>query len=75
MSPFKRRDVYQIDVRWKGVPRLQLSTGTTNKARAIAMERTLVALKAAGRRDLLGLLGAGKITLADLHEVLRWVRS
>ena len=68
MSPFKRGDVYQIDVRWKGVPRLQLSTGTTNKARAIAMERTLVALKAAGRRDLLGLLGEGKITLGDLHD-------
>ncbi len=68
MSPFKRKDVYQIDLRWKGFPRLQLSAGTTNKARATAMEHTLVALRAAGRRDLLGLLAEGKLTLADVHE-------
>ncbi len=68
MTPFKRGRIYHIDVRWKGTRRLQLSTGTTNKARAVAMNRTLYALRSAGRRDLLGLLAEGKVTLPELHE-------
>ncbi|MSR07275.1 MAG: site-specific integrase [Gemmatimonadetes bacterium] len=68
MSPFKRGAVFYVDVRWKGYPRLYLSTDTTNKARATAIERTLYALRSAGRRDLLGLLAAGKVTLPELHD-------
>ena len=68
MTPFKRGRIYHIDVRWKGIRRLQLSTGTANKARAVAMSRTLYALRSAGRRDLLGLLAEGKVTLPDLHD-------
>ncbi len=68
MTPFKRGRIYHIDVRWKGVRRLQLSTGTTNKARAVAMQRTLYALRSAGRSDLLGLLAEGKIRLPELHD-------
>ena len=68
MTPFKRGRIYHIDVRWKGIRRLQLSTGTTNKARAVAMQRTLYALRSAGRSDLLGLLAEGKVTLPELHE-------
>jgi integrase len=71
VSPFKRGRVYYLDVRWRGYPRLKLSTDTTNKSRAIAMERTLHALRSAGRRDLLGLLAAGKIGLPELHDA--WV--
>ena len=32
------------------------------------MSRTLYALRSAGRRDLLGLLADGKVTLPELHE-------
>jgi integrase len=71
VSPFKRGKVYYVDVRWRGYPRLKLSTDTTNKSRAIAMERTLHALRSAGRRDLLGLLAEGKIQLPELHDA--WV--
>lgn len=68
MTPFKRGRIYHIDVRWKGIRRLQLSTGTANKARAVAMQRTLYALRSAGRSDLLGLLAEGKIKLPELHD-------
>lgn len=67
MSPFKRGKVYHIDIRWRGYPRIRVSTDTTNKARAIAMERTLHALRSAGRRDLLGLLADGRVMLPALH--------
>lgn len=66
--PMKRGKVYYVDLRWRGYRRLKLSTGTTNKARAIAMERTLHALRSAGRRDLLELLAAHRITLPELHD-------
>lgn len=70
MSPFRRKDgaSYYIDVRWKGWPRVRLATGTTNKARAVAMERTVYALKSAGRRDILELLAAGRLELHDVHD-------
>jgi integrase len=70
MSPFRRKGgaSYYIDVRWKGWPHVRLATGTTNKARAVAMERTVYALKSAGRRDILELLSAGRLRLDDVHD-------
>ncbi len=73
MSPFKRGRVYYLDVRWRGYLRLKLSTDTTNKSRAIAMERTLHALRSAGRRDLLELLADGRLRLPDVHD--QWLRD
>lgn len=70
MSPFKRTDgaTYYVDLRWRGFPRLKLSTGTTTKARAEAMEHMLESLKRNGRRDLLGLLAARRVTLLEMFE-------
>ena len=70
MSVFKRPESkrYVVEVRWRGVPRLKLSTGSTSKTRAGAMERTLQALRDIGRFDVLRLLGEGKLRLADVHE-------
>lgn len=70
MSVYRRAagGVYHVEVQWRGFPRLRLSTGATNKARAEAMERTLHGLKANGRRDILGLLKAKRLRLADVHE-------
>ena len=70
MSVFRRPESkrYVVEVRWRGVPRLKLSTGSTSKARAGAMERTLQALRDVGRFDVLRLLGEGKLRLADVHE-------
>lgn len=70
MSPYRRPDgaTYYVDLRWRGFPRLKLATGTTTKARAEAMEHMLAALKRSGRRDLLGLLAARRVTLADLFD-------
>jgi hypothetical protein len=50
---------FHVEVEWRGYPRLRLSTGTALKVRAKAMERTLYALKSAGRRDILGSLPPG----------------
>ncbi len=70
MRPMRRKDgrTYELDVRWRGYPRLRLTCGTTNKARAGAMSRTLTALRDAGRRDLLGLLAEHRLTLAEVHD-------
>ncbi len=70
MKPHRRRGhaTYEVDVRWQGYPRLRLACGTTNKARAVAMCRTLAALRDAGRRDLLGLLAQHRLRLADVHD-------
>jgi hypothetical protein len=59
---------FHVEVEWRGYPRLRLSTGTALKARAKAMERTLYALKSAGRRDILGLLATGRLALPDVHD-------
>ncbi|MBA3554142.1 MAG: hypothetical protein H0W29_05220 [Gemmatimonadales bacterium] len=59
---------YHVEVEWRGYPRLRLATGTKHKARAVAMERTLHALKSAGRRDILGLLAANQLKLPDVHD-------
>jgi len=68
MSLYKRGKYYHVDVRWKGYQRIRQATATTNKAHAVAMERTIYALKDVGRRDLLGLLADGRIKLIELHE-------
>ena len=67
-GPYKRGDVYYIDVRWKGIPRIQVSTGTTNKKRAEAMLSMLHELRDRGRRDILGLVASKRLTLAELRE-------
>jgi hypothetical protein len=64
--PESRR--YVVEIRWHGVPRMKLSTGTTSKTRAVAMERTLHGLRDAGRNDVLRLLAEGKLALTDVHE-------
>jgi len=71
VSPFKRKTgaSYYIDVRWRGFPRIRLSTDTVNKGRALSMERTLHELRSAGRRDILGLLAGGRLRLADVHDL------
>jgi integrase len=70
MSPYRRKGgaSYYITLRWKGWPRIRLATGTSNKSRAIAMERTLHALKSAGRRDILTLIGDGRLRLDAVHD-------
>ena len=45
MSLVKRGSVLHLEIRWRDYPRIRLSTGTTLKARAKAMERTVYALK------------------------------
>ena len=70
MSIYRRPESsrYVIEIRWQGLPRLKLSTGTTRRKRAQALERTLYALKDAGRFDVLRLLAEGKLRIADVHE-------
>src|SRR5260370_19928048 len=70
MRPMRGKDgrAYELDVGWRGYPRLRLACGTTNKGRAGAMGRTLTALRDAGRRDLLGLLVEHWLTLAEVHD-------
>src|SRR5256885_472797 len=64
----KRGVVWYIDLRWRGYPRIRLSSGTSVKGRAQAMERTLNALRDHGRRDLLELLAKQRVELSDVHE-------
>ncbi len=70
MSIYQRPESgrYVIEVRWRGLPRLKFSSGSASKARARSMERTLHALRDAGRFDVLRLLGEGKLRLVDVHE-------
>ena len=70
MSVYKRPESsrYVIEIRWQGLPRLKLSTGSSSKKLAEAMQRTLYALKDAGRLDVLRLLAGRKLRLADVHE-------
>ena len=71
MSLVKRGSVLHLEIRWRDYPRIRLSTGTTLKARAKAMERTVYALKNAGRKDLLQLLADGRVSLEQLHDAVR----
>jgi hypothetical protein len=52
VSLYRRNDSpnWYTLVRWKEYPRISLSTGTPNKARAVAIERTLFVLRGSGRR-------------------------
>src|SRR5438094_3182237 len=75
MSIYKRPEStrYVIEIRWQGLPRLKLSTGSSSKKLAEAMQRTLHGLRDAGRLDLLRLLADRKLRLPDVHE--DYVRS
>jgi integrase len=70
VGAFKRPEssVYYLDVRWRGYPRIRVSTDTTNKHRANEMERTLRSLRHSGRRDILQLIADGKLRLVDVHD-------
>jgi integrase len=70
MSPFRRKDgaTDYLHVRWKGWPEIRVATGTTNRSRAIAVEKTLHALRSAGRRDLLDLIAARRLRLEEVHD-------
>jgi integrase len=70
VSIYKRPEStrYVIEIRWQGLPRLKLSTGSSSKKLAEAMQRTLHSLKDAGRLDMLRLLAEGKLRLADVYE-------
>jgi len=75
VSIYKRPEStrYVIEIRWQGLPRLKLSTGSSSKKLAEAMQRTLHGLRDAGRLDVLGLLADRKLRLPDVHE--DYVRS
>jgi hypothetical protein len=49
-------------------PRVQVSTGTTDKALAKEILVTLRRMRDVGRRDVVGLVASGHLRLADLHE-------
>jgi integrase len=70
-GPYQHKNVgpYYIDVRWKGYPRIQTSTGTTKKRRAEAMLKTVHGLRDLGRRDLLEAVASRKLTLEEVHEL------
>lgn len=70
MSFWKRGRTYYIDFRWRDAPRMQLSTGTSNKALARAMDTTLQNLYREGRLDLLDLLKEKSISLRQLHDAV-----
>ncbi len=69
MSVYKRPDSssFWINVQWKGFPRIHLSTKTTRKKQAQELVNTLKQLRAAGRRDLLGLIASHRLSLLDVH--------
>jgi hypothetical protein len=67
-SPGKPADSSYLELRWRGYPRLKVSSDTTNKRRAYDMERTLYAPRHAGRRDILELLHAGPLRLPEMHD-------
>jgi integrase len=58
---------YIVELRWRGYPRIRLSTGVTSRARAQLVESTLSRLRETGRRDLIELLVAGKLKLSEVH--------
>ena len=63
------RKTYWIDVDWgsQGIPRIQRSTRTSKKTHAMAMMRTLDALRDVGRRDILSQVAEGRLSIADVH--------
>jgi hypothetical protein len=75
VSLYRRPDSkhYAVEMRWRGYPRIRLSTGAVSKTRARQIEATLVRLRDASRRDLIELRVAGKLNLAELHD--RYLRD
>lgn len=79
MSIYRRRNAsgalghWWVDVRWRGIPRIQASTGSDSKSRAKAIQATLHALRDAGRLDILGLVTNGHLSLAQVH--MAWIRD
>lgn len=75
MSVYRRPNSkhYVVELRWRGHPRIRLSTATASKTRARQIEATLVRLRDAGRRDLIELIVAGKLDLLDVHN--RYLRD
>jgi|HubBroStandDraft_6_1064221.scaffolds.fasta_scaffold42191_1 hypothetical protein len=69
MGLYRRPDSphYIVELRWRGYPRIRLSTGATSRTRAQLVESTLLRLRETGRRDLIELLVTGKLKLAELH--------
>ena len=65
---------WYVDARWKGLPRVQVSTGTPIKSQATAMTGTLQRLKHLGRRDILQHIADRTLSLADAHE-LYWQKE
>lgn len=75
MSIYTRRyssgkPIWWINVQWKDYDRIHISTRTSNKSAARALLATLRQLKAAGRRDLLGLIATKRLGLHDVHAAL-----
>jgi integrase len=62
-------DCYYIDLRWRGYPRLQLSTRTRDLKRAEGIVSTLERIRALGRRDIIGLLAERKLAIEDVHDI------
>jgi integrase len=69
MSLYKRKDsaMWWLNVEWKGFDRIHQSTGAMRKAQAEKIFNCLKYLKAAGRRDLLGLIASRRLSLADVY--------
>ena len=59
---------YWIDRSWRGVARIQASTGTSVRSRASRMEESLQGLRSAGRYDVLGLVASHRLTVAEAHR-------
>lgn len=64
----KKGGCYYVDLRWKDYPRVQQSTGTTNRPLAAAFHATVLRLRQQGKRDAIQLIASGQLKLADVHE-------
>lgn len=73
MGMYRRDSVWYIESRWRGWPRLCVTTKTGVKKEAEQMERSLTAMRDAGRRDLIDAIRQGRITLPEAHD--RWIRN
>lgn len=68
MSLVQRGRIWHVTVKWRDAPTMRLSTGTSVKAYAEAMQRSLRDVYDRGRLDLLGQLKLGRLTLRQLHH-------
>ena len=69
MSLYRRGRTWSTELRYKGWPRIRVSTGTGVKGIARELEGTLKALVAAGRRDLVDQIIERRIGLPDVHDL------